>query len=175
VGAENDGWTVAKHLLKHERGGSAQGPFLRRRLRLIREASLTADAPNGGVLADDSVFQRDLGELEADVASYEYFEKLAISGHQIADDPGFPSVKKTMGSELSQKLSVITTRVAGLEALPLQQEALAVGSSHPPLSDELALIAMPFYLNSRATTIYAGTNEVQRDLIARSLLFAGRS
>jgi len=43
------------------------------------------------------------------------------------------------------------------------------------LGDELALIAMPFYLNSRATTIYAGTNEVQRDLIARSLLFAGRS
>jgi alkylation response protein AidB-like acyl-CoA dehydrogenase len=175
VGAENDGWTVAKHLLKHERGGSAQGPFLRRRLRLIREASVTADAPNGGVLADDSVFQRDLGELEADVASYEYFEKLAISGHRIADDPGFPSVKKTMGSELSQKLSVMTTRVAGLDALPLQPEALAVGSSHPALSDELALIAMPFYLNSRATTIYAGTNEVQRDLIARSLPFAGRS
>jgi alkylation response protein AidB-like acyl-CoA dehydrogenase len=80
-----------------------------------------------------------------------------------------------MGSELSQKLSVMMTRVVGLEALPLQQEALVVGSSHPALSDELALIAMPFYLNSRATTIYAGTNEVQRDLIARSLPFAGRS
>jgi alkylation response protein AidB-like acyl-CoA dehydrogenase len=175
VGEENDGWTVAKQLLKHERGGgSAQGPFLRRRLRLIREASATADAPNGGVLADDSVFQRDLGELEADVASYEYFEKLAISGHPIADDPGFPSIKKTMGSELTQKLSVMTTRVAGLNALPLQLDALEVGSSQAPLSDEFALIAMPFYLNSRATTIYAGTNEVQRDLIARTMPFAGR-
>jgi alkylation response protein AidB-like acyl-CoA dehydrogenase len=174
VGEENDGWTVAKALLKHERGGSAQGPFLRRRLRLIREASTTADAPNGGVLADDSVFQRDLGQVEADVASYEYFEKLAISAHPVADDPAFPSVKKTMGSELTQQLSVMMTRVAGLEALPLQQEALAVGSSQPGLSDELALIAMPFYLNSRATTIYAGTNEVQRDLIARSLPLTGK-
>ncbi len=81
------------------------------------------------MLADDSVFQRDLGELEADVASYEYFEKLAISGHPIGDDPGFPSVKKTMGSELTQKLSVMTTRIAGLDALPLQLEALEVGSS----------------------------------------------
>ena len=175
VGEENDGWTVAKALLKHERGGSAQGPFLRRRVRLIRDASTTANAPNGGVLADDSVFQRDLGEVEADVASYEYFEKLAISGHPVADDPAFPSVKKTMGTELTQKLSVLMTRVAGLESLPLQHEALTIGSSHPALGDEHDLIAMPFYLNSRATTIYAGTNEVQRDLIARSLPFAGRS
>jgi alkylation response protein AidB-like acyl-CoA dehydrogenase len=175
VGEENDGWTVAKALLKHERGGSAQGPFLRRRVRLIRDASTTANAPNGGVLADDSVFQRDLGEVEADVASYEYFEKLAISGHPVADDPAFPSVKKTMGTELTQKLSLLMTRVAGLESRALEPEALTVGSSHPALGDEHDLIAMPFYLNSRATTIYAGTNEVQRDLIARSLLFAGRN
>ena len=80
------------------------------------------------MLADDSVFQRDLGEVEADVASYEYFEKLAISGHPVADDPAFPSVKKTMGTELTQKLSVLMTRVAGLESLPLQHEALTVGS-----------------------------------------------
>lgn len=175
VGEENDGWTVAKQLLKHERDGSAQGPFVRRRLRLIREASTTADAPNGGVLADDPVFQRDLGELEADVASYEYFDKLAVSGHPIADDLAFPSVKKTMGTELTQKVSVMMTRVAGLEALPLQQEALSVGSAQAPLGDESDLIAMPYYLNSRATTIYAGTNEVQRDLIARSLPLAGTS
>lgn len=169
VGAENDGWTVAKQLLKHERGGSAQSPALRHRLRLLRDASTTSPASTGGVLADDPVFQRDLGELEAEVASYEHFEKLAISGHPIADDPGFPSIKKTIGSELTQRLSVMMTRVAGIGGLALQPEALTVGSGHTPLSDEHDLIAMPYYLNSRATSIYAGTNEVQRDLIARSL------
>ncbi|MEU0499415.1 acyl-CoA dehydrogenase family protein [Mycobacterium sp. NPDC006124] len=174
VGEQDDGWTVAKQLLTHERGGSAQGPFLRRRLRLIRDASTTADSPNGGVLADDPVFQRDLGDVEADVASYEYFERVAISGHPLGDDPAFPSIKKTMGSELTQKVSVMMTRVAGLETLPLQPDALTVGSPHLTLGDENDLIAMPFYLNSRATTIYAGTNEVQRDLIARSLQWAGR-
>jgi alkylation response protein AidB-like acyl-CoA dehydrogenase len=61
------------------------------------------------------------------------------------------------------------TRVAGTEALPLQLEALNVGSNSAALGNELELVAMPYYLNSRATTIYAGTNEVQRDLIARTL------
>jgi alkylation response protein AidB-like acyl-CoA dehydrogenase len=83
VGAENDGWTVAKALLKHERGGSAASPDLVRRLEQIRFAAQDARSPFGGALADDPVFQRDLGELTADVASYQHFEKLAVSGHPI--------------------------------------------------------------------------------------------
>src|SRR5699024_4647271 len=113
--------------------------------------------------------QRDLGELEADVASLEHVEKLAISGHPIVDDPAHPSLNKVMSSELVQRISVLMTRVVGVGALPGHREALRVGSEAEPLGDDLSLIAMPFYLNSRATTIYAGTNEVQRDLIARSL------
>lgn len=169
VGAENDGWTVAKQLLKHERGGAAQSPAMRRRLRVIRDAAAITPSPFGGMLVDDAVFQRDLGELEAEIAGCEHFEKLAVSGHPMARDPAFPSMNKTMGSELTQRISVIMTRVAGIEALPLQLEALTVGSAQAALGSELALTAMPYYLNSRATTIYAGTNEVQRDLIARSL------
>jgi alkylation response protein AidB-like acyl-CoA dehydrogenase len=169
VGAENDGWTVAKHLLKHERGGSAQGPAFRRMLDQVRAAAETTPSPYGGAMADDAVFQRDLGELEADAASVDHFEKLALSGHEMARDPAFPSMKKTMGSELTQRISVLMTQVSGLEGLSLQLEAQRVGSNVDPLGSEFDLIAMPFYLNSRATTIYAGTNEVQRDLIARTL------
>lgn len=169
VGAENDGWSVAKALLKHERGGSAQSPSLRRRLEVLREAAVATPSPFGGSLAEDAAFQRDLGELEADVASLEHVEKLAISGHPIVDDPAHPSLNKVMSSELVQRISVLMTRVVGVDALPDQREALRVGSEAEPLGDDLSLIAMPFYLNSRATTIYAGTNEVQRDLIARSL------
>ncbi|MGO1397674.1 MAG: acyl-CoA dehydrogenase family protein, partial [Brevibacterium yomogidense] len=169
VGAENDGWTVAKQLLTHERGGSAQSPSMRRRLDVLRVAAAATSSPFGGSLADDAVFQRDLGELEADVASCEHFEKLAISGHPIAEDPAYPSLNKVMSSELIQRISALMTRVVGLDGMPDQREALRVGSHREALGDDLALIAMPFYLNSRATTIYAGTNEVQRDLIARSL------
>lgn len=172
VGAENDGWSVAKHLLKHERGGSAQSPALMRNFERIRQAAAKTPSPFGGALADDPVFQRDLGELEADVASYQHFEKLAMSGHPVRLDPSYPSMNKTMSSELSQRVSAMMTRVCGLGALPLQLAALEVGSGAAPFGDDFDLIAMPYYLNTRATTIYAGTNEVQRDLIARTALSA---
>ena len=169
VGAENDGWSVAKALLKHERGGSASSPAMYRRLETIRAAASGTPSPHGGTVLDDPVFQRDLGELEAEIAACAAFEKLVISGHPSAADPAMPSLSKVMNSELTQRISVMMTRVAGLEALPLQHEALEVGSAIAPLGSDLELLAMPYYLNSRATTIYAGTNEVQRDLIARTL------
>ncbi|MEP2990574.1 MAG: acyl-CoA dehydrogenase family protein [Parasphingorhabdus sp.] len=170
VGEENDGWSVAKHLLKHERGGgSAASPTLLRYCERARAAAAETPSPFGGTMADDPVFQRDLGELEADIASLAHFEKLAISGHEIARDPAFPSMNKTINSELVQRASVLMTQVSGVDGLARQLEALRVGSNVEPLGSEFDLVAMPLYLNSRATTIYAGSNEVQRDLISRSL------
>ncbi len=169
VGEENDGWTVAKHLLKHERGGSAASPTLTRYVERARAAASETPSPFGGVLADDPVFQCDMGELEADIASLSHLEKLAISGHPIAKDPAFPSLNKTINSELTQRASVLMTKVSGVSGLARQLEALRVGSNVEPQGSEFDLISMPLYLNSRATTIYAGSNEVQRDLIARSL------
>jgi len=174
VGAENDGWSVAKHLLKHERGGSAASPAMLHAIDRIRQTARQTPSPFGGVLADDPVFQRDLGELEADVMSCRHFEQLAISGHPLARDAAYPSVNKTMNSELSQRISIMMTRVSGIETVPQQLEALVVGSNVAPLGDDFDLIAMPYYLNTRATSIYAGSNEVQRDLIARTVLAANR-
>ena len=169
VGEENDGWTVAKHLLKHERGGSAASPTLTRYVERAREAADETPSPFGGTMADDPVFQREIGELEADIASLSHLEKLAISGHEIARDPSFPSMNKTINSELVQRASVLMTQVSGVSGLARQLEALRVGSNIAPLGSEFDLISMPLYLNSRATTIYAGSNEVQRDLISRSM------
>ncbi|WP_225007100.1 acyl-CoA dehydrogenase family protein [Novosphingobium percolationis] len=169
VGAENDGWTVAKALLKHERGGSAQSPAMYRKLDQLRAAAAATASPNGGTFAADPVFQRDLGELEAEIAAYAAFEKMVLTGHPIGRDPAMPSMNKVMSSELAQRVSVLMTRVAGLNGLPLQLGALEVDSGIAPLGSMHDLVAMPYYLNSRATTIYAGTNEVQRDLIARTL------
>ncbi|MGB3481758.1 MAG: acyl-CoA dehydrogenase family protein [Mycobacterium sp.] len=174
IGAENDGWSVAKHLLKHERGGSAASPALLHGIARIREAAKKTLSPFGGVVADDPVFQRDLGELEADILSYRHFEQLAISGHPMVRDAAYPSMNKTMNSELSQRVSIMMTRVSGIETVPLQLEALTVGSNVAPLGSDFDLVAMPYYLNTRATSIYAGTNEVQRDLIARTVLAANR-
>lgn len=170
VGEENAGWAVAKHLLRHERGGSAASPALFHRLADIRAAARAVRGPFGGTLADDPVFQRDIGELEADIASSSHVERLALSGHEIGADPAYPSINKTLNSELTQRVSAMMIRVAGNAAIPLQVEALTVGSNIAPLGSDFELVAMPFYLNSRAASIYAGTNEVQRDLIARTLI-----
>ncbi|PWR25321.1 acyl-CoA dehydrogenase family protein [Zavarzinia aquatilis] len=169
VGAENDGWSVAKHLLKYERGGGAVSPSLRRYLRMIRDAAATTPGPTGGLLVDDPVFQRDLGALEIDVTAFQHFELLAFSGHALGDDPAFPSINKTVSAELTQRISVLMRRTAGIDALAMQLAAFDIGSGPESLTSDFELIAMPYYLNSRATSIYAGTNEVQRDLIARSL------
>ena len=169
VGAENDGWSVAKHLLKHERGGSAASPTLVRYLDRAKEAAAKTPSPFGGMLADDPVFQSEFGELHADVASLSHMEKLAISGHPIADDPAYPSLNKTINSELLQRASTLMSKVSGVGGLARQLEALRVGSNVEPQGSEFDLISMPLYLNSRAASIYAGSNEVQRDLISRSL------
>lgn len=174
VGAENDGWSVAKHLLKHERSGSGgASPALMRYCERARTAAAQTPSPFGGMLAQDPVFQREIGELEADIASLAHFEKLAISGHELARDPAFPSINKTINSELIQRASTLMMQVSGTGSLARQLEALRVGSNVEPLGSEFDLISMPLYLNSRATSIYAGSNEVQRDLIARSLAAAG--
>ncbi|MEO0417850.1 MAG: acyl-CoA dehydrogenase family protein [Pseudomonadota bacterium] len=169
VGEENDGWTVAKHLLKHERGGSAASPTLMRYCERARGAAAQTPSPFGGVLADDPVFQSEIGAIEANIASLSHMEKLAIAGHPIARDPSFPSMNKTINSESLQDISTLMARLSGVDGLARQVEALRVGSNVEPLGSEFDLIAMPLYLNSRAASIYAGSNEVQRDLIARTV------
>ncbi|MEM1052952.1 MAG: acyl-CoA dehydrogenase family protein [Pseudomonadota bacterium] len=121
-------------------------------------------------MADDPAFQTRLGELEAEVAMLEHFEKLAISGHEIGQDPALASISKIVDTEITQKISTLMKDVSGLDAVSLEIETLAVGSAQAPLGSDFDLITMPYYLNSRATTIYAGTNEVQRDLITRTMV-----
>ncbi|MFT4099772.1 MAG: acyl-CoA dehydrogenase family protein [Burkholderiaceae bacterium] len=170
VGEENDGWNVSKALLKFERGGSASSPSMYAKLEMIRAAARATLSPHGGTLADDPVMQRDLGELEAEIAAFAAFEKLIISRYPaVTNDPATPSINKISSSELAQRVSVLMTKVAGLQALPMQVDARKVGSATAPIGNDFELIAMPYYLNSRATTIYAGSNEIQRDLIARAL------
>jgi alkylation response protein AidB-like acyl-CoA dehydrogenase len=138
-------------------------------IRKIRRAAAETPSGFGDMLSEDPAFQRKLGALEAEIHSFNHYEKLALSGGDPSHDPAFPSIKKTIGSELSQQISAMMIDVAGLEGLPRQLDALRVGANVEPLGSDFDLLAMPYYLNARATTIYAGSNEIQRDLISRSL------
>lgn len=170
VGAEHDGWSVAKALLKYERGGTTASPGMQAKLELIRAAARAAPSPFGGALADDESFQRDVAELEAEIAACAAYERVLISKHPLSTDPAAPSIAKILSSELTQKVCLMATKVAGISGLAMQTEALTVGSNTAPLTTDFDLTAMPSYLLARATTIYAGSNEIQRDLVARTMI-----
>lgn len=169
VGEEGNGWAVANHLLKHERGDGSSLSELRK-LREIAKAAKHTKNPDGIFYSDDPAFLKRLGEVTADVHAVKNMHNFAKTGGDLAEDPALASMLKTLVSENQQALSKLCIQIAGLEALPWQVDALRVGGDGDPLGSDFELIAMPYYLCALSTSIYAGTNEIQRDLISRSAL-----
>ncbi len=172
LGEENRGWTIAKYLLTHERGGSYT-PMLRARLVRLHRARAAAFAGRpAGRLADDPEYT-DLGRLLADArcridALHALEQQVLAARMRGEDDATAPSVGKLLGTELQQFLTEIGVLIAGPYAaarLPMAECA-----AHTLAVPEDAVFAMGAYLNDRAASIYAGTNEVQRNIIARHLL-----
>lgn len=169
IGEENQGWTVAKYLLQHERGG-AWAPLLRARLRRVRAAADTAFSATGEAAADEArEMALRLVELDCAIDAVEATELQSLRAQARGEPPGIrPSMGKVMGSELRQRLTELGVEIAAHYAavnLPLDdglQGALAV--------PEDSVYAMSAYLNDRAASIYAGSNEVQRNIIAAQLL-----
>lgn len=170
IGEENQGWTVAKYLLQHERG-AAWSPLLRRRLaRLRAHAALQRlDVQNGH---DAPRLAQAMAELDAAIDALEASERRALRDQARGEPPGAaPSLGKIAGSELRQRLTELQLEVAGPQAALALPLADASHGAHRALPvAEPALFAMSAYLNDRAASIYAGTNEIQRNLVAAQLL-----
>lgn len=150
LGAENDGWTVAKHLLTFERGGR-YAPYLAAHLALLREA-----AARTGWLEQAGNRER-LGREAIAIDALRAIEVAALEGGGPADAVR-PSMLKVLGTEASQRLDHLALEMAATwqGALDDAPDAIAIAS--------------PRYLNNRAGSIYAGSNEIQRDLIARAVV-----
>jgi alkylation response protein AidB-like acyl-CoA dehydrogenase len=148
VGEENAGWAVAKHLLEFERGGNyAAG--LRARLAWVRR--LAVDGP-----ADEESFRCRLARAEIEVTAVEMQERRVISALSLGEAPGnAASLLKLQGSELTQKLDELAIEAVGPRMSPVDAEAD---------------VAMGRYLYDRSVTIFGGTSEIQRNIIARTVL-----
>lgn len=169
VGEENHGWTVAKYLLAHERGG-AWAPLLRARLRRLREAANHAFSAAGDAAAQEAgEMAIKLAALDCDIDALEATELQSLRAQVRGEPPGIrPSMGKLLGSELRQRLTELGVEVAGhYAAVSLPLDDGLQGSLALP---EDSVYAMSAYLNDRAASIYAGTNEVQRNIIAAHLL-----
>ncbi len=171
VGDENDGWTVAKYLLEFERGSVCVSPELRRNLRLLHRGAKTERTANGEPLIEDRVFRRKLAARDIEVSILEFNERRILSTVVDGGSPGvLASVAKIVGMELLQDIDKLATEVAGLYSLPLQSEALVPGHEKEAVGPDYALTAMPRYLDGRSVTIAGGTSEVQRGILAKSVL-----
>jgi alkylation response protein AidB-like acyl-CoA dehydrogenase len=168
VGEANRGWDYAKFLLTHERTFSANVPKSRRALRRLK-AIAARERKEGKPLADDPSLRRRIAEVEIELEALEFAVYQALS-----DKTGTSAVSailKMRGSELEQKLTSLTIESLGTRALrhwpdPSAEDALANTIFDP--EDEPG--AMGTHLFLRAATIYSGSNEIQRNIIAKKFL-----
>jgi alkylation response protein AidB-like acyl-CoA dehydrogenase len=165
---ENKGWTCAKALLLHERSGIAGVARSKRGLARLREMSRTEPADEGGPLLADPFFKRKVAELEIDLTALEFTELRTLAGENSGKGPGpESSILKIKGTEIQQRLTELALEAAGHYGAPylrdLPHNARSVG---PDYAHGLA----GAYFNTRKTSIFGGSNEIQRNIIAKLVL-----
>lgn len=160
LGEENQGWTVAKHLLEFERGGGyAAG--LEAGLCRLREAGA----------ADDPDQRRRLAEAQIAALAIDVTERRVLSALAGGANPGpASSILKAQGSEALQRQDELAVAHLGAWAAVHQPAAREAGSNAALIGPEHGRTTMARYLNNRAASIYGGSNEIQRDIIARLVL-----
>ena len=170
IGEENKGWTCAKFLLGHERFGIARIAESKARLRCLKDIARGHRA-GGALLADDTDFKRSVAEIEIELTALEYTELRALMNAEHGGTPGVEAnMLKIRGTEVQQKISEMLMRAMGYYALPHIPEAMEYGWNEAPVGPEYAAGLAPAYFNTRKTSIYGGTNEIQRNIIARMVL-----
>jgi alkylation response protein AidB-like acyl-CoA dehydrogenase len=166
VGEENKGWTYAKFLLDHERSGLASAS--RSRATLMRlKAIARKEQKDGEPLIRDPDFARKLSALEADLMALEFTELRILSREAKGGKIGAESsMLKVAGSEILQRISDLAMEAVGYYALP---DDLSLGDNEAVGPDYARGLAGR-YFNQRKVSIYGGSNEIQRNIIAKAVL-----
>ena len=170
VGEENKGWTYAKFLLSHERSGIARIGASKAQLDKLRQIA-AAEPCGDGYLIDDEDFRREIAQVEIDLHTLEYTELRSLTASAKGEPPGpEANVLKIRGTELQQKISELLMQAMGYYAMPFVPEALEHGYNEDPVGPQAAAPLAAQYFNMRKTSIYGGTNEIQRNIIAKMVL-----
>lgn len=159
VGEENKGWDCAKFLLGNERTGIANVGLCRERLEHAREVA--ARTCQGGVrLIDDPKLRAELAGLDAEIRALEVTNwRFLLTPSAQRELPAFASVLKLKGVELQQDINALLARLAGPQGLERRE---VEETEYGPLT--------PRYFYSRAASIYGGTSEVQKDILAKAIV-----
>jgi len=166
IGEENKGWTYAKHLLSHERTNIADVNRSKRELERLKKIAKTE-----GVW-DDVRFRDEIAKLEVDVVALEMMVLRVLSAEKTGKNSlDIAGLLKIKGSEIQQRYSELMMLAAGPFAMPLIEEAMEAGwqGDYPGGATSDAPLAGT-YFNMRKTTIYGGSNEVQRNIVSQFVL-----
>jgi alkylation response protein AidB-like acyl-CoA dehydrogenase len=171
VGEENKGWTYAKFLLAHERSGIAGVARSKRGVEKLREIAAN-ETLDGDPLIDDLDFARKVSQLEIDLAALEITELRTLAGEQAGKGPGpESSILKIKGTEIQQRLTELTLEAVGSYSAPYYGSiANDTGSNEYPIGPDYAHDSAATYFNMRKTSIYGGSNEIQRNIITKMIL-----
>jgi alkylation response protein AidB-like acyl-CoA dehydrogenase len=180
MGKENEGWTVAKYLLEFERGGGAAAPALQVMAEEVAAVAAEQSAPGGGRFINDPAFENKLADARIRTEVLEILEYRVLAAVTEGRNPGAASsMLKVLTTELSQRLTELAMEAAGPRARVYQPHATSPGGPvsdfQPPIDDYVSgepwqAVAPLRYFNDRAGSIYAGSNEIQRNILAKAAL-----
>jgi acyl-CoA dehydrogenase len=168
IGEENEGWAVAKYLLEFERSGGVGGSKSLSDIKFIKKlvskmASLLQENDFS------SIYSNKINELEIKAKAIQYTSLRILSSLRDGESPGpESSMMKTLVTDLEQEISELTLEVIGYYGIVFQDTTL--GTNEPAIGDEDYRAVAGKYQNLRATTIYGGSNEIQRNIMAKAVL-----
>jgi alkylation response protein AidB-like acyl-CoA dehydrogenase len=168
VGEENRGWTYAKYLLGHERTGIAAVGRSKRELARLK-ALAEREQVDGRPLIAHPPFAAKVADLEIELMALEMTVLRVLARADKAPGPE-ASVLKVRGTEIQQRLTELMVEAAGPMALPFDPGYLAGERENSLADDDFAAPLMAHYFNYRKTSIYGGSNEIQRNIIAQMIL-----
>lgn len=168
VGQENQGWTYAKYLLGHERTGIAGVGRAKRELAFLKKLA-AGRTRHGKPLLQDTLFAVKVADVEIELMALETTVLRVITRAAHAPGPE-ASLLKVRGTEIQQLLTELMVEALGPDALPFDPAYLDGDAEHAITGDDAGAPLAANYLNMRKTTIYGGSNEIQKNIIARMIL-----
>jgi alkylation response protein AidB-like acyl-CoA dehydrogenase len=170
IGDENRGWTYAKYLLGHERTGIARVGNSKRELAFLKRVALQHHK-NGKPLLQDPVFGAKVASLEIELLALEMTVLRVVSSENAGKGPGpEASLLKIKGTQIQQMLTELMVEAVGPYAQPFDPSYLEGDTPQAVTGDNDAAPLSSYYFNYRKTSIYGGSNEIQRNIISQMIL-----
>ena len=165
IGQENKGWTYAKHLLSHERTNIADVNRAKRELERLKRIAKAEG------MYDDRRFKDEIAKLEVEVVALEMMVLRVLSAEKSGKNAlDVAGLLKIRGSEIQQRYAELMMLAPGPFSLPLIREAMNAGWQGDAVGARYCVPLAGTYFNMRKTTIYGGSNEVQRNIVAQTVL-----